>query len=510
MHKIISNMARMGAKLLGCLTVASVVMAFSTNVFAGEDCKIERIISDNGAVTLTESGLLRDEVVYLWVVPGDTSWADANANEGILNTAVFVGAAEGVISGMDRVAEFDFIIPANGKYTVLCRGNKRTIVYADKNTAIAKTNELKNLAQTAVCGFIDANKEALTVSTDLYSAGNTQAADMVFSYLKSNPDVSASGIGAVIDKAYLITAINNGTVTDIGQYLYSSGVADKYDYAADDNTKIINKVKGALGIADFDARIAEVCAPSVEPDYGVESEAPSYTGGNDGSGGSGGAGGGGGSVTGGYLSSTNEKVDDTLIDVSGYAPESTADGKVTYFADMEDYEWAEEAVNYLYVRGIISGMTKDTYCPEQNVKREEFAKLLIEMTKLNVVDEDKDFADVPKDAWFYDSVNRAYKAGIIKGMSDTIFGAGMSITREDMAVMIYNTLYVCGAELPENAVSGFSDMALISDYASDAVASLVKLGVISGYSDGTFKPQATATRAEAAQIVYRTLMLLSK
>lgn len=503
MHKIISNVARMGAKLLGCLTVASVVMAFSTNVFAGEDCKIERIISDNGAVTLTESGLLRDEVVYLWVVPGDTSWADANANEGILNTAVFVGAAEGVISGMDRVAEFDFIIPTNGKYTALCRGKKRTIVYADKTMAIAKVSELKNLAQAAVCGFIDNNKETLTVSTDLHSAGNTQAADMVFAYLSSNPNVSVNDIGAIIDKAYLITAINNGTVTDIGQYLYSSGIADKYDYDASDNAKIINKVKGASGIADFDAKLATVYVPSVEPNFGVEPGSPSYTGGNPG-------GGGGGGVSGGYISKTNEKADGAVIDISGYAPVQNGGNKVMYFNDMEGFEWAEEAVNHLYVRGIVSGTTKDTYCPEQNVKREEFAKLLIEMTKLNVVDEDKDFTDVPKDAWFYDSVNRAYKAGIIKGMSDTIFGAGMNISREDMAVMIYNTLYVCGAELPENAVAGFADAASISDYADDAVASLVKLGVLSGYSDGTFKPQATATRAEAAQVVYKTLTLLSK
>ncbi len=507
MFKDIADIVIRRIRILCCLAVATVISLCGTSVFAGEDCKIERFISDSGAITLSEGGILKDEVVYLWVIPGDTTWTAANENEGILNTAVFVGTAEGVVSDTDRVAAFDFIIPADGKYTALSRGNKRTIVYADKNRAIAKTNELKVLTQTEVCGFIDTNKEALTVSTDLYSSGNTQAADMVFDYIKNNPNVSASDIGAVIDKAYLISAINNGTVTDIGQYLYSSGISDKYDYAASDNTKIIDKVKGSSGIADFDARLATVCAPSVEPDVDIEPSGPSYTGG---SGGGGSGGGGGGGVTGGYISKTNEKVDDTIIDVSGYIPPSTGAEKVMYFTDMGGHGWAEEAVNYLYVRGIISGMTKDTYCPEQNVKREEFAKLLIEMTKLNVVDEGKEFTDVPKDAWFYDYVNRAYKAGIIKGMSDTIFGAGMNITREDMAVMIYNTLYVCGAELPENVSAGFTDATSISDYASDAVAVLVKLGMLSGYSDGTFKPQAIATRAEAAQVVYKTLTLLSK
>lgn len=506
MFKFINGRVFCSAKLIACLAVSAALCGGAA--LAAEDCEIERFISDSGAISLSESNVPDGEEICLWVIPGDTTWEKATADEAVLKSAVFAGSTVGEIVGKERVATFDFILPSDGKYTALINGRKRTIVYADKDNAILKTAELKGLAKDDVVSFLDVNKTLLGVSTDLYSANNTDAAGIVYDYIQTSA-VTESELGAVIDKAYLIDAINKGTVTNIGDYLYSSGIAGSYDYADSDNGVVIEKVKGATSIADFDKRIAEVCPPATEPDEDLKPSNPSYTG--SGNGGSGGSGGGGkADVTGGYNSATNQKANSSIIDVSGYAPENVSGIERKYFKDMVGYEWAEAAVNYLYVNGIVSGMTQDTYCPGENVKREEFAKLIIEMTKLDVVGEDKEFTDVPRDAWFYDSVNRAYRAEIIKGMSETVFGAGMDISREDMVVMIHNALYVCGAELPEAVSIGFFDADLISDYAGSAVADLVELGVISGYTDGTFKPQATATRAEAAQIVYKALMLLSE
>ena len=511
MFKFINGRVLCGAKLIACLAVSATLCGGAA--LAKEDCEIERFISDSGAISLSERNVPGGEEICLWVIPGDTTWEKATADEAVLKSAVFAGTTVGEIVGRERVATFDFILPSDGKYTALINGRKRTIVYVDKDNAILKTAELKGLAKDDVVSFLDVNKTLLGVSTDLYSANNTDAAGIVYDYIQTTSAVTESEIGAVIDKAYLIDAINKGTVTNIGYYLYSSGIAGNYDYSDADNEKLLASLKGETSIAGFDTKLAEICPPATESDDDLKPSNPSYTGNGSGSGSGGGGGGGGGGkadVTGGYNSVTNQKADSSIIDVSGYVPENAGIIERKYFKDMVGYEWAEAAINYLYVNGIVSGMTQDTYCPGENVKREEFAKLIIEMTKLDVVGEDKEFTDVPRDAWFYDSVNRAYRAEIIKGMSETFFGAGMDILREDMAVMIHNALYVCGAELPEAASIDFFDADLISDYAGSAVADLVELGVISGYTDGTFKPQATATRAEAAQIVYKALMLLSE
>ena len=94
----------------------------------------------------------------------------------------------------------------------------------------------------------------------------------------------------------------------------------------------------------------------------------------------------------------------------------------------------------------------------------------------------------------------AYEAGIIKGIGENEFGAGLAITREDIAVIIYNTLTACG----KNSVRTdelFVDDARISEYAQNAVYNLKNLKIINGYEDNSFAPQNFATRAEAAKAI---------
>ena len=91
------------------------------------------------------------------------------------------------------------------------------------------------------------------------------------------------------------------------------------------------------------------------------------------------------------------------------------------------------------------------------------------------------------------------KFALQKGLSDTEFGIGRYITRQDAAVIIARA-----AKIGDDGASAdiFDDAAEIADYAEGAVGALTKIGAINGNGDGLFLPNDAVTRAEAVKIVY--------
>ena len=177
------------------------------------------------------------------------------------------------------------------------------------------------------------------------------------------------------------------------------------------------------------------------------------------------------------------------------------------FTDCENHSWARTALKYLYQNGIVAGRTETLFYPDETVKREEFVKLVVSGFDLMGTAEIK-FEDIDPEEWYAEPVAAAISAEIINGISETEFGVGSDITREDMAVMIYRAVGAAGLELEvevENPAE-LSDMDEVSDYAKEAVNFLVSKGVIRG-SDGSFLPRSYATRAEAAQIIYQAIKI---
>lgn len=170
------------------------------------------------------------------------------------------------------------------------------------------------------------------------------------------------------------------------------------------------------------------------------------------------------------------------------------------FNDVSEEDWYYDAVYELYDRGIISGKSKDTFAPDDSITREEIVKMLAVMENLTLTDGNAVFADVKAGDWFYPYVNAAAKYGIVNGVGEGVFGTGQNVTRQDIAVMLYNIASKKGitAETDENK---FSDAESISDYAVDAVKMLNALKVINGYEDLSFKPLNFVTRAEAAKLI---------
>lgn len=173
-----------------------------------------------------------------------------------------------------------------------------------------------------------------------------------------------------------------------------------------------------------------------------------------------------------------------------------------HFIDMESAAWAKDAVYTLFKKGIVSGRTENTFEPNANITRAEFIKLLVGSGDGLKQGTEQIFSDVNKDSWYYDYVNTAYFEGYATGYEDGSFAPSDNITRQDMAVLIYRYL---GSPETVLDLAQFSDSEEISDYAKTAVSYLYGKNVINGMGDGTFSPKDRATRAEAAQMIYKVI-----
>lgn len=172
------------------------------------------------------------------------------------------------------------------------------------------------------------------------------------------------------------------------------------------------------------------------------------------------------------------------------------------FDDIDSVEWATVAIHGLADRGIINGKEPRKFAPNDSVTREEFVKILI--GAMNLSDEayaQNNFTDVSDNAWFVSYVNIAYEKGIVNGVGNSMFGTGNNITRQDMVVMLYNALKYKNAEFATKTLD-FADSEQIADYAKEAVSVLYGMGAINGVSATEFDPLGTATRAQAAKVIY--------
>ena len=192
----------------------------------------------------------------------------------------------------------------------------------------------------------------------------------------------------------------------------------------------------------------------------------------------------------------------TTTETTTEATQEPVSNIVREFPDVTKTEKYYDAVQILNKLDIIKGYEDGTFGPMKNVTRAEFVKMLVLATGIEPAEDYSGyFADVKKDDWFAPFVEAAKTAGIATG-ADGKFMPDENISREDMAVLLYRAY---GFEASENERDVFIDSNLISDYAKSAVFALYEKGIILGNGNGEFNPKGNALRAEAAQIIYRSI-----
>ncbi|MEW9124410.1 MAG: S-layer homology domain-containing protein, partial [Thermotaleaceae bacterium] len=175
------------------------------------------------------------------------------------------------------------------------------------------------------------------------------------------------------------------------------------------------------------------------------------------------------------------------------------------FSDVQENHWAFNVIHELRDKNIVKGISETEFAPAKLMTRAEFVTLLVNSLELEAVEKSK-FTDVAENAWYANTVQAAYEAGIVKGMSETTFAPNKSITREEIATMILKAYELKqGQAVEESSEAAFIDEAQISGWAKENINKVVASGLMMGRAVDQFAPQGITTRAEGAQVIYNLL-----
>lgn len=186
---------------------------------------------------------------------------------------------------------------------------------------------------------------------------------------------------------------------------------------------------------------------------------------------------------------------------------------VTTYGDItSSYAWARDAINALTSMGIVSGDGKGSFNPSGNITRAEFIKLLVTTFALPETPIGS-FKDVTPDDWYHRYIMTAYRYKIIEPDKDGMFYPDMPITRQDIVYYSSRAIKSAGLTIEQPSLYilyKFTDYAEIDPYAQSAFAQMYFAGIINGIGNNKLGPKNTATRAEAATIIYRLIKVLEK
>ncbi len=177
------------------------------------------------------------------------------------------------------------------------------------------------------------------------------------------------------------------------------------------------------------------------------------------------------------------------------------------FGDIQN-SWAKHPVEVLAGKGIITGKSGGIYDLNGLTTRAEFVSLIARMLSLEPKEAQGIFKDVHTESWYAQSVEAMYQTGIIKGNPDMTFAPEQTITREEVAVIVSNTLkYLKMNQTDDISDCQFADKDDVSPWATESVSHVYKLQLMNGYPTGDFKPTSNLNRAEMAQIIYKLFNL---
>ncbi len=175
------------------------------------------------------------------------------------------------------------------------------------------------------------------------------------------------------------------------------------------------------------------------------------------------------------------------------------------FSDVKETDWHYSAVKYVYENNLMSG-TEKGFEPDAKMTRAMLVTVLFRLNGGKKTETDAVFNDIENGKWYTDSVLWAASVGIVSGVGDNNFAPDSEITREQMAVILYNFAKYknqINDKTQNEKIDKFEDFDDVSDYAKDAVSWANGEGFISGESKNTLNPKNTATRAQIASLLMR-------
>lgn len=179
---------------------------------------------------------------------------------------------------------------------------------------------------------------------------------------------------------------------------------------------------------------------------------------------------------------------------------------VALFTDVAPAGWYHEAVDYVVEHKIMGADDGMSFHPEMGATRWEIVSTLYRANgspETSLDADDLPFHDIPGYAPYITELCWAYEKGVVSGSGYGAFFGTASVTRQELAVMLYRCARLDGKDKVSGNLAGFPDSGSVADWARDAMAWAAGAGLIRGDESGKLAPQAGVSRAETAQILMR-------
>lgn len=172
------------------------------------------------------------------------------------------------------------------------------------------------------------------------------------------------------------------------------------------------------------------------------------------------------------------------------------------FSDVAQSSWYYPAVRYVFEKGLMTGVNADTFSPETTITRAQMAQIIYNMEGGKPAKSPSSFKDVPSSHWSYKAVSWAKENNIVKGYEDGSFKPNAPITRQDAVAILYRyKIKEATANLSRNKYDGFKDRDQVAAYAQEPMAWAVDRGIVNGDNHKRLNPRNHMKRAEMAQIL---------
>ena len=175
------------------------------------------------------------------------------------------------------------------------------------------------------------------------------------------------------------------------------------------------------------------------------------------------------------------------------------------FADLDSTEWYYDGVHFCLESALMQGTGADTFDPDMTASRAMIAATLWRLEGEPVVNYAMSFTDVAQDAWYAEAVRWAASEGIVLGYGDGTFAPNDTITREQLATMLYRYEQYKGGGFVGAWMfrMDYTDIADVSEWAYEAMCYMSMHKIITGKPDGCLDPKGEASRAEVAVMLQR-------
>ena len=173
------------------------------------------------------------------------------------------------------------------------------------------------------------------------------------------------------------------------------------------------------------------------------------------------------------------------------------------FTDVAEGAWYYDDVRFVVENGLFEGVGNSQFQPTTTMQRNMMATVLHRLAKKPAVSYSTVFSDVPDGQWYTNGIIWCAQMGIVNGMGDGKFAPGQTVTRQQIAVMLYNYAVKTGRNAVERGnLNTFYDAGAVASWATDAMSWAVGAGILNG-SDGKLLPGDGAQRAQVAAMLHR-------